>query len=44
VECGEAVVFMLGPAERYGGFLDALGRRRAKGPKLRQEIAVVVKP
>lgn len=24
--------------ERYDGFLDALGRRLAKGPKLRQEI------
>jgi predicted transcriptional regulator len=25
--------------ERYDGFLDALGRRLAKGPKLRQEIS-----
>lgn len=26
-------------AERYGAFVTALGRRLAKGPKLRQEIA-----
>ena len=26
-------------AEHYGAFLTALGRRLAKGPKLRQEIA-----
>ena len=26
-------------SERYDGFLDALGRRLAKGPKLRQEIS-----
>ena len=31
-------------AERYGAFVTALGRRLAKGPKLRQEIAEDVMP
>jgi len=31
-------------AERYGAFVTALGRRLAKGPKLRQEIAEDILP
>ena len=30
--------------ERYDGFLEALGRRLAKGPKLRQEVGEDVDP